>query len=443
VRKLTVLLAALASLVATPAAQVATAPVGYTLTGTAGANGWFTSNVTIKWTIVDNGDLVSTSNCPLAEQIAAEGTSNRQCTAVFSWGTVTSPLVSVKIDKTAPSGVSGSLARAPDSNGWFNHPVAASFGAQDAVSGLAGCSGPTYAGADSPAASLTGTCTDVAGNSASAGVAFKYDATPPAITAAPDRKPDRRGWYRKPLTVTFAGTDLTSGIAACSAPARYAGPDLATAAVVGACRDAAGNVAELGHSFQYDATAPKLAKAKAELAQGVARVGWEKAPDVVQVELVRTPGVNGARRTTVYQGTGTTFVDRTVRQGVRYRYEIIVADVAGNLAQKAVTTQGRSALYSPAASAVVRRPPVLRWRAVPGARFYNVQLYRNGTKVLSTWPRQPSLQLKAAWRYAGRRQRLSPGTYQWYVWGARGTRAKPTYGPPLGTSTFTVGRPRG
>ncbi len=74
-----------------------------------------------------------------------------------------------------------------------------------------------------------------------ASVGFKYDATAPAVTASPDRKPDGKGWYRKPLTVSFAGTDATSGIAACTAPTRYAGPDLAKAAVVGACRDAAGN----------------------------------------------------------------------------------------------------------------------------------------------------------------------------------------------------------
>src|SRR6185436_5917430 len=105
-------------------------------------------------------------------------------------------------------------ARAPDSNDWFNHPVAASFSGQDGVSGIAGCSSPTYAGGDSASASLSGTCTDVAGNSSPpASLPLKYDATPPAVTASPDRKPDAHGWYRKPVTFSFAGTDGTSGIA--------------------------------------------------------------------------------------------------------------------------------------------------------------------------------------------------------------------------------------
>jgi len=61
-------------------------------------------------------------------------------------------------------------------------------------------------------------------------------------------------------------------------------------------------------------------------------------------------------------------------------------------------------------------------------------------KVLSTWPKRAKLQLGRTWRYSGTLQRLVPGPYRWYVWGARGTRAKPVYGKVLGSSTFTVKR---
>jgi hypothetical protein len=436
------LLAAVGLLVLAVPANAVAAPISYTLVGTSGTNGWHRSNVTIRW-VVDPTDLVSAPSCPAAEQITAEGTTNRQCTATFTWGTVTSPVVTIRIDKTAPTGISGALARAPDSEGWFNHPVSASFSGQDAVSGMAGCSGSTYSGADSASAGLSGTCTDVAGNtSAPVSVGFRYDATPPTVAPAADRPPDARGWYRKPLTVSFAGTDLTSGIASCTAPVRYAGPDLEKAAVVGSCRDHAGNAAEAGHSFPYDATAPKLARIKAELAKGVARIGWDRAADVVSVEIMRSPGINGARSTKVYEGKGATFVDKTVRAGVRYRYELSVADIAGNVARKAVTAVAgqRAVLYGPAAGAVVRKPPLLRWKPVAKATFYNVQLYRNGRKVLSTWPGTARLRLARTWTYAGKRYRLAPGNYTWYVWGARGTRARPVYGRVLGSSTFVVKR---
>jgi hypothetical protein len=423
-----------------PVTNASAAPVSYTLVGTAGTNGWHTSDVTIKWT-VDPTDLVSAPTCPAAELITSEGTTTRQCTATYTGGViVTSPVVTIKIDKTVPSVSGAALARAPDSNGWFNHAVAAAFSGQDAVSGIAGCSSPTYAGGDSAAASLSGTCTDVAGNaSAPVGVAFKYDATAPGVTPSADRKPDGHGWYRKPLTVSFAGTDATSGIAACTAPTRYAGPDLPKAAVVGSCRDAAGNAAENGYSFQYDATAPKLPMAKAEVEQGVARIVWKRSPDAVLVELERSPGINGRKKTIVYRGNGVSFTDKTVRDGVRYRYEITAADVAGNVTTKAVTAAvERPALYKPEAGAAVRAPLVLAWKAAKGASFYNVQFYRSARKVLTLWPTAATLRIGKTWRLGGKVQRLEPGVYRWYVWAARGTRAKPRYGKLLGSNSFVV-----
>lgn len=85
------------------------------------------------------------------------------------------------------------------------------------------------------------------------------------------------------------------------------------------------------------------------------------------------------------------------------------------------------------------RPPLtLAWDAAPGARFYNVQLHRNGVKVLSAWPRKPTFRVGKAWRYDGKSRRLEPGRYVWYVWPAHGTLARPVFGRPLGSSSFVV-----
>ena len=374
-------------------------------------------------------DLVSAPTCPAAELISAEGTITRQCTATFTWGTVTSPVVTIKIDKTAPTGVGGSLARGPDSDGWYNQPVAASFGGQDAVSGIAGCTAPTYAGADSATAGLSGTCTDNAGNtSAAASVGLKYDATPPTVTPAPERAPDHKGWYRKPLMVTFAGTDITSGIASCSAPVRYAGPDLPKAAVVGSCRDHAGNSAEAGHAFPFDASAPTLAKPKVSRGAGEITIAWPASNDFASTQIVRSPGLKGKASSVVYTGKASRFVDKSVQAGSRYRYQLVVEDLAGNKSGRVATAGPLAPLYLPAAGAALRAPPLLRWQTVAGAKFYNVQLLRNGVKVLSSWPRTAKLRLGRTWKYGGKRQRLVPGSYRWYVWGARGTRERPTYG---------------
>ena len=100
--------------------------------------------------------------------------------------------------------------------------------------------------------------------------------------------------------------------------------------------------------------------------------------------------------------------------------------MAGNVVEKAVTAKvDFPALFQPAAGAVVHAPLVLSWEAVKGATFYNVQLYRNKVKVLTFWPEKTSFRIGKTWRYAGKVQRLGPGKYDWYVWGARrGTRAE-------------------
>ena len=101
--------------------------------------------------------------------------------------------------------------------------------------------------------------------------------------------------------------------------------------------------------------------------------------------------------------------------------------------------RGHLCTARPRARSCVRRSQ-LAWEAQNGVSFYNAQLLRDGVKVLSAWPRGATLRIGATWRYAGRLQRLEPGLYRWYVWAARGTRERPTYGRALGSSTFTVKR---
>jgi hypothetical protein len=82
----------------------------------------------------------------------------------------------------------------------------------------------------------------------------------------------------------------------------------------------------------------------------------------------------------------------------------------------------------------------VRWAPVRKARFYNVQLWRGRTKILTTWPTAPKLRLQDNWAFAGRAQRLRNGRYQLYVWPAFGTLAAPRYGTLIGRVGFTVRR---
>jgi hypothetical protein len=83
-------------------------------------------------------------------------------------------------------------------------------------------------------------------------------------------------------------------------------------------------------------------------------------------------------------------------------------------------------------------PPILKWRAVRKARFYNVQLYRKGRKILSLWPSRTQLKLHKRWSFGGHTFRMTKGAYTWIVWPAYGNRTKPRYGSMLGKSTFQL-----
>src|SRR5262249_6124946 len=108
----------------------------------------------------------------------------------------------LKYDATAPT-VTPALARAADKNGWDNPPVANAFSSADTLSGGVTCTTATYNGPDSATASLTASCTDAAGNAATASSTFKYDATAPTVTAALARAADSGTWYNHPVAASF------------------------------------------------------------------------------------------------------------------------------------------------------------------------------------------------------------------------------------------------
>ena len=168
------------------------------------------------------------------------------------------------------------------------------------------------------------------------------------------------------------------------------------------------------------------------------RIGWDVA-EATTVELWRSPGLDGASQSVVNRNTDGKIVDRHVRNGRRYDYRLLAVDEAGNLAMRTFSATPGVRLLSPANGATVDGPPTLRWTDVRGARYFNVQLLRNGRKLLSMWPGKAHLKLDRAWRFNGHRFRLKPGfRYTWLVWPGRGKRARNDYGPLIGRGTFTV-----
>jgi hypothetical protein len=175
------------------------------------------------------------------------------------------------------------------------------------------------------------------------------------------------------------------------------------------------------------------------------------APGAVSALILRWRA--GAAQKLVFSGSGDKYTDRRLKNERRYKYGILVIDRAGNRALIGATAvPTASKLLSPPRGERVGEPPLLRWKRVRRASYYNVQLYRinarpsrrtiqisrSGRKILSRWPRSPSLRLRKRWRYGGKWRRLGPGLYRWYVWPGYGSRSAHRYGRLLGKSHFTV-----
>jgi hypothetical protein len=402
--------------------------------------GWYTEPIVFSFQGSD-----ATSGPPACPDVTYDGPdgANAFVTGVCldKAGNVGTKPFPLKYDDTGPQ-VTPSASRGPDSNGWYNGPLSVSFTGSDGASGLASCAPPqSYDGPDSVFAVVTGTCTDTAGNVGLGSLALKYDSTAPQVVgASPDRAPDGNGWYNHALTVSFLGSDATSQIEACTA-AGYAGPDNPSASVSGFCRDRAGNPSGASpFAFKYDASAPSLVSLTVKAGNRSAVLRWVASPDTSLVEIVRTAGARGPG-ITVYRGTGRSFTDTRLENGVRYRYMLKGYDEARNVAAREAVATPTAPLISPRAGATVSAPPRLVWKPVEKATYYNVQVWRRG-KIFSAWPTGTSLQLKRAWKYAGRSYRLSPGRYNWYVWPGYRSRARKDFGPLLGSSSFVVRAPR-
>ena len=100
----------------------------------------------------------------------------------------------------------------------------------------------------------------------------------------------------------------------------------------------------------------------------------------------------------------------------------------------------RGALLYPGPGERVSKPPLLVWSAAPRATYYNVVLVR-GRRVFSAWPVRARLQLPRSWKYHGRRYKLRPGTYRWYVWpGTRSSSPRGGTASCSARSSFVVSR---
>jgi hypothetical protein len=73
---------------------------------------------------------------------------------------------------------------------------------------------------------------------------------------------------------------------------------------------------------------------------------------------------------------------------------------------------GKYPTAAPAAPASRR----FAWAPVDGAVGYRIELFRGTKQVLEKQTKEPVFELVSPWRHSGQTERLSSGSYLWYVW---------------------------
>src|SRR5512133_63276 len=227
------------------------------ITGTLGTNGWYVTNVTVKWTVTGE---TRTQGCDTQNVTVDTPGQTITCQA---WNDDTgesgSKSVTIKLDKTAPELVPDPVPD-PNANGWHKAALTVRFPGSDLTSGIASCTADqAYGGPDTSGFDITGSCTDKAGNSSGPKTyTVKYDTKNPTVDGiSPPPKPT--GWYTAPVTFSFIGSDGTAGSGLDGCPdVTYDGPDSGDAAVIGVCLDKAGNVGTKPFPLKYDDTGPAV-----------------------------------------------------------------------------------------------------------------------------------------------------------------------------------------
>jgi hypothetical protein len=216
------------------------------VSGTLGNNGWYTSDVTVSWSVSDAESSVSTqSGCGSSSVSSDTSGVTFTCSATSAGGT-TSQSVTVKRDATAPT-IAFADRSAPNAAGWNNTAVTVNWTCSDAASGATSAGVSQTISSQGANQSATGTCTDNAGNSASnTQTGINIDTTAPTLTPVIIPNPIILGGS---ATVSSGAADALSGLVSQSCGALDTS-SVGSKSVNCTATDNAGNSASASASYQ-------------------------------------------------------------------------------------------------------------------------------------------------------------------------------------------------
>jgi len=150
--------------------------ISASLTPLPNPTGWNNSNVTISFSCFDQTSGVPF--CPPLVFVSTEGANQViSGTAKDKAGNTATASVTVNLDKTPPN-IFATIDPPPDAAGWNYSSVTVNFSCSDAMSGVASCSSPAALAMEGAGQVVTGTVTDIAGNTTTTrvtvNISFKF-----------------------------------------------------------------------------------------------------------------------------------------------------------------------------------------------------------------------------------------------------------------------------
>ena len=251
--------------------------------------GWSKEDVVVTWTCTDA--LSGVVDQKVSKTIDADGadqSATGTCTDKAGNTSTSAPVGDIDVDHTPPTITLKSRTPA-NANGWNNTDVTVVWECNDLVSGVAADTITKTLGTHGANQSLTGTCTDGAGNTASATETnINIDQIAPTTTFV-SRDPAGDGWTNKDVVVTWSCTDGGSGVVSPTVTATI-DSDGADNTATGTCRDLAGNESSASEgNIKVDKTPPTITFVEKTPAN---TNGWNN--DTVTVEWACTDAVNGS-----------------------------------------------------------------------------------------------------------------------------------------------------
>jgi hypothetical protein len=176
------------------------------ITGTLGANAWYTSDVTVTWTVTDPESPITSAPCG-SSTVTTDTTGVTFTCAATSGGGTNSISVTIKRDASPPSASLAVTSGTLGSNGWYIGDVVVTTSGSDTISGPVTCTAPQTLTTDTSGQPFAGSCTNAAGLSTDASpITIKRDTTPPSATLAVTAgTPGNNGWYISNVTVSTTG----------------------------------------------------------------------------------------------------------------------------------------------------------------------------------------------------------------------------------------------